>query len=294
VPGTFARTSLSGPVAWAATLDIRPLNGIPCDSVTCGALGGSATISHLASFTATVSPAVITWVSGEDSVETRAAAQTWVDLHGNNPTWIRSGVIWERKVAAPGMMNSDRDLTVVGQWPSGTVPPLPMTYSWEGVDALTLSASCVVSDLVLCRKRVAVAASGRQVPLDHTDCEVSDTWFAGDGAAVVVTGGGLSISGALSGAGAEVNLGTAFNFVGSILNNEFPAANTSYGKISSITCFGQSLSMGVVLYNPGNGAVPSAAYPDWHRAAPDSGAYLLLKDDGADHAELQGAVRAAV
>jgi hypothetical protein len=117
--------------------------------------------------------------------------------------------------------------------------------------------------------------------MDWSDTEVSDTWFAEEGATVTCSGGGATATGPLAGAGAELNMGTAFNFSGSIICYSFLASLTSYGKISAITCFGQSLSMGsVVLYNPGTGAAPSAAYPDWKRAAPVSGAYLLLKDDG--------------
>ena len=150
------------------------------------------------------------------------------------------------------------------------------------VTSLSIPVSCTVTGLRLCKKRTHASYPGvRTSPLDFSDSTAYHTWYSEVGAQVVVTGGGLSVSGDFAGGvPGEYDMGAGFNFVGIIANNLFSAALTSYGRISSITCFGQSLSMGsIVLYNPGTGDAPSAAYPDWKRAAPTSGDYLLLKDD---------------
>lgn len=283
MPETYAKTALVADEVWTDTLEIDVLDGIPCRSVDASGLGGSANVTHIATFTATISPPLITPIWGEDSAETRAAAQAWIDLHSKNPTWIRYGWIWEKKVQAPGgpPPNADRELVVVGNWPSKTVPPLPMTYSWEGVTSISFSVVCTVTGLTQCEKVTDAAYDSRMSPLDPTDRTRESTWFADDDSTVTVTGGGLSASGALAGAGAEVNMGTAFKWLASVSNNTFPAANTTYGRHAGPTCFGEDASLAATLYHPGSGPEPDGTnYPGWCRAVPASGAYLILLNDG--------------
>lgn len=216
----------------------------------------------------------------------RDAILAWqtANMAGKTGWWVSFATAWSiTATAGTGTPpSSDVDYVVAG-WDNHYMPGMPPTLvsTWAGPTEITAAAACTVAGLVLCKRRTHASYPGvRTSPLDFSDSTVDETWFADDDATVTVTCGAASASGPLAGAGAEVDMGTAFNFAGSIINNYFPAANTSYGKISSITCFGQSLSMGVTLYNPGTGSAPSSQFPDWKREAPTSGAYLLLKDDG--------------
>jgi hypothetical protein len=220
-----------------------------------GALGGSASIvccSYGYAYANSSNTYGTLVLFGTDNAAIRAAIQAWQPYSGTSPPgfpWLCGFNVWALTVSAPG--DSDVSYVVAGSCTPNQMAS-PTVWAWAGPTEISFPASCDVSGLVLCRKRTNASYPGvRTSPMDFTDQTVDDTWFADEDSTVTVTGGGLSASGALAGAGAEVNMGTAFNWWASLVNNYFLSALTSYGRIASPTCFGEDASDFGGLLPPG-------------------------------------------
>jgi hypothetical protein len=275
MPDTWAKTSVTSVVAWEDALQIDQqaatilTETAQVASLTVGALGGSASIVN---------------GGGPYSPATKYAGVLKTSNTPPTPSIYTLYFPFVVTVSAPGMGNSESSGVV---WVSGgdvafnfpNVPPA-MPGGATLVSSLSVPVTCTVTGLTLCKKRTDGTNVTRNVPWDWSDQTVAHTWYAEEDATVTVSAYGLEVTGALAGAGAEVDLGTGFNWYATLVNNHFAAANTSYGRHASAECFGIPLDYDVTLYKPGTGDAPSSAYPDQKRAAPSSGAYLTLVNDG--------------
>jgi hypothetical protein len=163
-----------------------------------------------------------------------------------------------------------------------TFPAMPPGVPGGGVicTSLSIPVTCTITGLTLCEKVTNAEYEDRTSPLDPTDRTKAETWFADEASEVTVAGDGVSATGGLTGAGGEVDLGSAFSWIAEVHNNNFPTADTTFGRLADVMVFGVSGELAATLYNPGAGDAPSSVYPDWKREAPESGAYLRLVDDG--------------
>jgi hypothetical protein len=266
MPGTWALTNVTSALAWEDTLEIVDAGGVvgdcPCSSVACGAMGGSASLA---------------WISEARRSCAPHSAAPGPEFPGH--WWWGYSARYLLTVAAPGFGNTQTlefEVWRYDDWALAASTPANVVT----LESIAVPVTCTITGLVLAKQRTTAVNYTRSVPWDFTDQTVDHTWFAQVDAAVTVAGGGLSVSGDLAGAGAVVELGDSFNFSATIAHNNFPAADHTYGRHSDTKAFNIPLDFNVTLYNPGTGDAPSTALPDWKRAAPGSGAYLKLVNDG--------------
>jgi len=98
------------------------------------------------------------------------------------------------------------------------------------------------------------------------------SWYADEDSQVTVIAIGpddteLSASGALAGAGGEVELGIAPWLLTCTLQcNRFPSGGTTYARVSNLKWGNHAMQSVKDLYNPGSGDAPDPTYnPAWKR-----------------------------
>ena len=292
MPGTYAKTACTANEAWAAGLMVLGLGGtvggvgglseIPkpeLQSIGVGALGGSAALAHT----------LYTGYGYTNAEGCWGPPKTAIPAHPPpaSPPYVWTGYYYRYTLTAgaPGSTQS-KDVWVwfFDRWQAiEASPTLPAgDVILDGSEQYDFS--CTITGLTLCEKVTDGSPANRTSPLDFTDRTKTEAWYADEYSTVTVSGGGLSVSGPLAGAGGVLDLSIGFNWGAAIGCNHFPAANTSYGKIVSPTCFGKTADLLQTLYDPHAGGTedePSNLYyPGWGRTPPASGAYLKLVNDG--------------
>lgn len=153
------------------------------------------------------------------------------------------------------------------------------------VENLSVGVALSVQGVYLKRSRVASPPDDRQI-MDFSDLDATDLWYADDTSTVTATVTGdiaLSAAGSIGYTpGDEVEIGSSYLLVASITSTYFPAANTTYGRISGIKWGTTAVDLGALpVYNPGDASgIPSADISPWSRIWTTNDALAIVDDSG--------------
>jgi len=168
---------------------------------------------------------------------------------------------------------------VLGSPPTGS-PPNPITGDLAVTVAITLTG-------VYPKAWATDAAPAARGFLWFGDRSSGYSWYADADSVVTITATGpdstvLTASGALAGAGGELNLGIAPWLLSCTLAcNRFPSGDTTYARVSDLKWGTHSLQAIADLYNPGSGDEPNPVNnPDWTRAG-SAGTDFRVGPDGS-------------